>query len=192
MARKPWWLPFALGGSAVGWAASVFQRRLPSLLFFSISSFLFCGTFGFAAVLGVAFPFELALDFGLGLFFSSESLSSLDESMVEAPTGFEDFERKTRPPRRHSPASCDRIRCDSPLSFSTFNAAFVAPLDSVFDVHLDDALDNSLDAPFGIAFAAVWVVSLLRCGVSISLLASFAGSSFASFINSFVSFLFVV
>ena len=180
------------GGSAVGWAASVFQRRLPSLLFFSISSFLFCGTFGFAAVLGVAFSFELALDFGLGLFFSSESLSSLDESTVEAPTGFEDFERKARPPRRHSPASCDRIRCDSPLSFSTFNAAFVAPLDSVFDVHLDDALDNSLDAPFGIAFAAVWVVSLLRCGVSISLLASFAGSSFASFINSFVSFLFVV
>ena len=183
---------FRRGGSAIGLAASVFQRRLPSLLFFSVGSFPFVGAFGFATVLGVAFPFGLALDFGLGVSFSSESLSSLDESTVEAPTGFENCERKARPPRRLSPASCDRIRCDSPLSFSTFNAAFVVPFGSVFDVPLDGALDVSLDAPFGIAFAAVLVVSLLRCGVSISLLASFAGSSFASITDCFVSFLFFV
>ena len=183
---------FRFAGSAVGLAASVFQRRLPSLLFFSVSSFPFGGAFGFAAVFGVAFPFGLALDFGLGLSFSSESLSSLDELTVEAPTGLENCERKARPPRRISPASCDRIRCESPLSVSTFNVAFVAPFGSVFDVLLDGALVVSLGAPFGIAFAAVLVVSLLRCGVSISLLASFAGSSFASFTDSFVSFLFVV
>ena len=183
---------FRFAGSAVGLAASVFQRRLPSLLFFSVGSFPFGGAFGFAAVFGVAFPFGLALDFGLGLSFSSESLSSLDGSTVEAPTGLENCERKARPPRRLSPASCDRIRCESPLSVSTFNVAFVAPFGSVFDVLLDGALVVSLGAPFGIAFAAVLVVSLLRCGVSISLLASFAGSSFASFTDSFVSFLFVV
>ena len=104
-------------GSAEGLEA-VFHCRLPSLLFIEESSFPLDGAFAlvFAAGLEVALScalaldllvelaldlgFELDLDLGLGLGLGlgfvvrclsvcSESLSSLDESAVDAPTGFE-------------------------------------------------------------------------------------------------------
>ena len=110
---------FAASWGAVGSAEgleAVFHCRLPSLLFIEESSFPLDGAFAlvFAAGLEVALScalaldllvdlaldlgFELDLGLGLGLGLGcvvsclsicSESLSSLDESAVDAPTGFE-------------------------------------------------------------------------------------------------------
>lgn len=171
--------------SASGFESAVLHCRLPSALFLAGGSFALDSAFAFGFGFALAPAFALGLDLALardrdealwGFSLSSDSLSSLaslsslGSASVDAPTGFENCERKARPPRRLRPASCDRIRCDSLFPFASCFTPLLEPSFEALSLEALSADTPSFEAPFAVSFKADLAVfdgSLLFGSVSL-------------------------